>query len=210
MSDFDDQTQLEQRLRHMRPAPAETLESEVLYRCGWEAAMASQAERRKGAAPFGLGLFSGIAATTLLSLIVSPWAAELSPTNTVQNNSPNNSHQDRLDAGSELREGPLLAVQENSEPREENLNPIPTVAGRGLPQEALPGKRWRPEYLVSMANPVRNNSQESEALSLAAQHRWANTLNQSPNQGTSPESPAQGSTKTLAEMLFEAGQSGLF
>ena len=204
MSEFaESQDQLEQRLRSMRPQPVETLESEVLYRCGWEAALASQKGVSRPTVPYSLGVLSGIAATLFFAFAVRPvW--------TDKTNRPAMAESGTLESVAD-EDSAVVKSEEFQEdfPSTEQQFAASKVDLRALesPAETI----WRPEYMISVERPVRSENQEFELLSLAAQNRWGHALTKVPNSAATSNEPASTrQQQTLAEMLFEAGRKGLF
>lgn len=221
MNEFkDNHERLEQRLRSIRPVATEALESEVLYRCGWEAALASQRNLNKPTVPYGLGVLSGIAATLVFSFIITGPGRELNPQQTAQQNPQ---HDSNAAIDQSPTEGPVFATQDNSATKKPNQTVAPTSGSKQFAYSAptVHGKNlsgpspnlnahWQPQYVVSVASPIRNESSDCDLLSLAAQNRWRNTLAIPTDQANSSSTPTTNQNSTVAEMLLEVGRNGIF
>ena len=131
-SRVESMSDLESELRKMQPASAEQSQAELMYRCGWEAALAQQEAESEVLAPsvstadpadsqkqafsfanFGSGALFGAAACLLLTLNAGLWSAGQAPScpsDNLAGNPPLHSKTDRPPARPRIgqEESPII------------------------------------------------------------------------------------------------------
>ncbi len=207
----------ESLLRRFQPKSSVKSEADVLYQCGWEAAMQSvttQAEQRLGAphmvgarirtshTSFACGLVAGIAAAVLMMVSLRL---------------PDFVERPMADASRSVVETPRgqevqdvterLLVDEDDElfnPRLPNANRLSSLAGLEFDIGSIADSR-------RLGLPVRS----TQALSVVARNNWASTLETPTNSGFQADVDQAVNfrpppSRTLGEMLSELATEGYF